>query len=346
MTPRSSRVAPRPQIGERAWCPCQEYIGRGLYLEIAYFLCSAAILESSKTAEGDFLRLAWRTLKDLHSKKWVAAFKIGRISTEDEHRPGRPVESVTQENIDKIHIWKNDISTDRRDLGYSKNNSDTDYERTLGPREAFCPLGSQTFDTRLKGCKEKVIFVQSCPIQRNLSVDLLPWIWGNHFTPESKQQSMQWRHSGSPPPKKAKTVPSAGKVIVSVFWDSEGVLLLDFLNKGQTITGNYYANLVKQLREAIKEKRRGKLSRKIVYHHDNAQSHRSLQAMAVIYYSGFEPLPHAPYSPDLAPSDEEVIDVVTSFFESLETSFFLEGTKSLEHRWKKCIDFKGDYVEK
>ncbi|UYV75553.1 K02A2.6-like [Cordylochernes scorpioides] len=40
--------------------------------------------------------------------------------------------------------------------------------------------------------------------------------------------------------------------------DSEGVLLLDFLNKSQTITGNYYAILVKQLREAIKEKRRGK----------------------------------------------------------------------------------------
>ncbi|UYV66443.1 hypothetical protein LAZ67_4001689 [Cordylochernes scorpioides] len=36
-------------------------------------------------------------------KKWEAAFKLGRIITEDEHRPGRPVESVTQENIDKIH---------------------------------------------------------------------------------------------------------------------------------------------------------------------------------------------------------------------------------------------------
>ncbi|UYV78958.1 hypothetical protein LAZ67_17000494 [Cordylochernes scorpioides] len=125
----------------------------------------------------------------------------------------------------------------------------------------------------------------------------------HYFTPESKQQSMQWRHSNSPPPKKAKTVPSAGKVMVSVFWDSEGVLHLDFLNKGQTITGNYYANLVKQLREAIKEKRRGKLSRKIVYHQDNALSHRSLQAMAAIYDSGFEILPHAPYSPDLALSD-------------------------------------------
>ncbi|UYV68023.1 DAGLA [Cordylochernes scorpioides] len=28
---------------------------------------------------------------------------LWRISTEDEHRPGRPVESVTQENIEKIH---------------------------------------------------------------------------------------------------------------------------------------------------------------------------------------------------------------------------------------------------
>ncbi|UYV80849.1 hypothetical protein LAZ67_19001982 [Cordylochernes scorpioides] len=237
---------------------------------------------------------------------------------------------------------------DRRDLGYSKTNSGSDHERTLGPQEAFCPLGSQTFDTRLKGCKEKVIFGKSCVI----------------YTPESKQQSMQWRHSGSPPPKKAKTVPTAGKVMVPVFWDSEGVLLLDFLNKGRTITGNYYAIFVKQLREAINEKRRGKLSRKIVYLQDNAPSHWSLQAMAAIYDSGFELLPHAPYSPDLAPSDfhlfphlkktlsgihfrsaEEVIDAVTSFFESLEISFFLEGIKALEHRWKKCIDVKWDYVE-
>ncbi|UYV70185.1 hypothetical protein LAZ67_7002111 [Cordylochernes scorpioides] len=44
-------------------------------------------------------------------KKWVAAFKLGRISTEDEHRPGRPVESVTQENIDKIHVL---VMLDRR----------------------------------------------------------------------------------------------------------------------------------------------------------------------------------------------------------------------------------------
>ncbi|UYV77410.1 hypothetical protein LAZ67_15000915 [Cordylochernes scorpioides] len=203
---------------------------------------------------------------------------------------------------------KNDSSSDRRDLGYSKNNSGSDYERTLGPQEAFCPLGSQTFDTRSKGCKEKVFLDNLSLFEANPEKFVSIFVtmdetWAHHLTTESKQQFMQCRHSGVPPPKKAKTVPSAGKVMVSVFWDSEGILLLDVLNKDQTITGNYYANLVKQLREAIKENRRGKLSRKIIYHQDNAPSHRSLQAMAAIYDSGFELLPHAPYSPELALSD-------------------------------------------
>ncbi|UYV77657.1 hypothetical protein LAZ67_15001833 [Cordylochernes scorpioides] len=286
--------------------------------------------------------------EDAPSYSTVKKKTVGRISTEDEHRPGRPVESVTQENIDKIHDL---VMLDRR-------MTVRQIEETLGiPKttEAFCPLGFQTFDTRSKGCKEKFEANPEEFVNRFVTMDET---WAHHFTPESKQQSMQWRHSCSPPAKKAKTVPTAGKVMVSVFWDSEGVLLLDFLNKGQTITGDYYANLVKQLREAIKEKRRGKLSRKIVYHQDNAPSHRSLQAMATIYDSGFELLPHAPYSPDLAPSDfnlfphlkkklsgihfrsdEEVIDA------SLETSFFLEGIKALEPRRKKCIDLKGEYVE-
>jgi hypothetical protein len=36
-----------------------------------------------------------------------------------------------------------------------------------------------------------------------------------------KQQSMQWKYPGSSPPKKFKRVPSAGKIIASIFWDSQ-----------------------------------------------------------------------------------------------------------------------------
>ncbi|UYV66917.1 hypothetical protein LAZ67_4003322 [Cordylochernes scorpioides] len=219
-------------------------------------------------------------------KKWVAAFKLGRISTENEHRPGRPVESVTQENIDKIHDL---VMLDRRmtvrqieeTLGIPKTTVDRIMREHLGLRKlsaCWVPklLTPDQKAVRRKLSSDNLALFEANPekfVNRFVTMDET---WAHHFTPESKQQSMQWRHSGSPPPKKAKTVPSAGKVMVSVFWDSEGVLLLDSLNKGQTINGNYYANLVKQLREAIKEKRRGKLSRKIVYHQDNAPSHRSL----------------------------------------------------------------------
>jgi hypothetical protein len=47
-------------------------------------------------------------------------------------------------------------------------------------------------------------------------------IWVLHFTPESKRSRMEWRHKGSPPPKKFQTQPSAGKIVASVFSGSEG----------------------------------------------------------------------------------------------------------------------------
>jgi len=46
---------------------------------------------------------------------------------------------------------------------------------------------------------------------------------------------MELRHSGSPRPKK---IPSA-KVLASIFWDQDGILLIDYLPKGQTINAEY-----------------------------------------------------------------------------------------------------------
>jgi hypothetical protein len=46
-------------------------------------------------------------------------------------------------------------------------------------------------------------------------------------------------------------VPSAGKVMASVFWDAEGILFIDYLQKGKTITGKYYSNLLTRLDKKI-----------------------------------------------------------------------------------------------
>ena len=67
--------------------------------------------------------------------------------------------------------------------------------------------------------------------------------------------SRQWVGPGFPRPKKLKTQPSAGKVMATVFWDSKGIIMLDFLSKRSTITGVNHANLLDQLRTAIREKR-------------------------------------------------------------------------------------------
>ena len=167
------------------------------------------------------------------------------------------------------------------------------------------------------------------------------------------------------PAKEAKTVPSAGKVMASVFWDEDGILLIDYLQKGQTINGTYYTLLLTQFREKIKVKRRGKLTKGVLLHQDSASVHKLVIAMAVIYDCGFKLIEHPPYSPDLAPSDfhlfpklktaisgshfqsdDDVIHAVDDFLNGQEKDFFKSGTETLKHCWQKCKDTEGDYVEK
>jgi histone-lysine N-methyltransferase SETMAR len=72
-------------------------------------------------------------------------------------------------------------------------------------------------------------------------------IWIHHYILESKQQSKQWTEAGCSAPKKTRSVPSAGKVMASVFWDAESILFIDCLEKGKKITGEYYSNLLTRL---------------------------------------------------------------------------------------------------
>ena len=62
--------------------------------------------------------------------------------------------------------------------------------------------------------------------------------WVHHYTPGT---SKQWVKAGGSVPKKAKSITSAGNVMTSVFWDAKGILLSDCLEKGRTITGEYYS---------------------------------------------------------------------------------------------------------
>jgi hypothetical protein len=62
--------------------------------------------------------------------------------------------------------------------------------------------------------------------------------WIHIYDPETKEQSKEGRHSGSLQRKKFKAQKSSSMVLASVFWDKNGILLVDYLEKGATITAS------------------------------------------------------------------------------------------------------------
>jgi len=78
--------------------------------------------------------------------------------------------------------------------------------------------------------------------------------WLYHYDPKTKQQSLEWRHSGSPHPKKFRMQKSVRKDLASIFWDQDSILLIDYLPKGPTINAEYYLSLLMQLKDILKEK--------------------------------------------------------------------------------------------
>jgi len=168
-----------------------------------------------------------------------------------------------------------------------------------------------------------------------------------YYDPKTKQQSTEWQHSCSPSPKKFQVQKSTGKVLASIFWDQDGILLIDYLPKGQTISAEYYSSLLVQMKDILKEKCRGKVTKGVLFLH-NAPAYWALATQKKLAYLGFQCLDHPPYSPDLAPSDyhlfpglkkklkgrhfssnAEVIAAVKTWLEGQPSELFLSGLQKL-----------------
>jgi len=105
--------------------------------------------------------------------------------------------------------------------------------------------------------------------------------------------------------------------------------------------------------------------KKIIFHQENAPTHKSVLAMGKLRYLHYELLEHPPYSPYLAPSDfylfpklklflagqrfssnQEAIAAAEGYFADLTKNHYRDGIMALGHCWNKCISLKGDYVAK
>ena len=57
------------------------------------------------------------------------------------------------------------------------------------------------------------------------------------------------------------------------FWDSQGVILLDILPRGESVNAVSYCETLDKLRHAVRRKRPGLLRSGLVLQHDNATPH-------------------------------------------------------------------------
>ncbi|UYV82279.1 hypothetical protein LAZ67_21001563 [Cordylochernes scorpioides] len=79
------------------------------------------------------------------------------------------------------------------------------------------------------------------------------WIYG--LDSETTQQASEWRFKNEPRPKKARKAPSKVKVMLTVFFDYQGIVHHEFQQQGSKITADSYLGVLRRLREAIRQKR-------------------------------------------------------------------------------------------
>ena len=155
-----------------------------------------------------------------------------------------------------------------------------------------------------------------------------------------------------------------GRLLLTIFWDSEGVVHTEFLEQGNTVNSTKYVNTLEKPKARLQQVRSEKVS---IIHHDNAPPHTSLETRMALDRLSLRTLLHPPYSPDLAPSDfflfpklkdylkgnryetdEDVKDAVLSWCRDKTADFFADGIQHWQQVvcwWRLCIKRDSDILK-
>lgn len=155
------------------------------------------------------------------------------------------------------------------------------------------------------------------------------------------------------------------KVMLTVFFDFNGIVHHEFLKQGQTVNKEYYLQVLRRLREAIRKKRLDLWKNSSwLLHHDNAPTHTSLLVCTFLAKNNTVTMPQPPYSPDMAPCHfflfpkikrtlkgrrfTDIDDIKRASLKELKAIPKIEFENCFEDwkkRWHKCIKSHGGYFE-
>ena len=192
--------------------------------------------------------------------EWHKRFKEGREPVRDDERCGRSKEVRTPELIGQI---KNFTDKDRRvstetisaQVDVSVGTVHTSIRVQLKMRKIcakFVPrvLREDQNERRCHDSREMVELIDSDPAVLDALVTCdQSWIYCDD--PETKRQSSQWKHAGSPSPKKPRQSKSTHKLLMIPLFDSTGMTYMHWVPTGQTVNKEYSVGVFKGVQEEI-----------------------------------------------------------------------------------------------
>lgn len=303
-------------------------------------------------------------LKERQCRNWFAKFRSGDFSLQDEHRSGRPVKvdddkikaildsdphSTTQEIANELKISHSSVENHLKQLGY------------VNKLDVWVPheLTEIHRTKRINVCDSLLKRNEYDPFLKRMITGDEKWI-----VYDNVERKRSWLQPGEPTPTTSKAEIHQKKVMLSVWWDFKGIIYFELLEKNKTINSQVYCQQLTKLNEALQQKRPDLVNRKgVVFHHDNARPHTSLETRQKLLEFGWEVLSHPPYSPDLAPSDyylfrslqnslrgkkftsnEDIKEYLNQYFAQKDKKFFELGIMALTERWRKVVEQKGKYI--
>ena len=124
-------------------------------------------------------------------------------------------------------------------------------------------------------------------------------LWIYCYDPETKRQSSQWKHAGSPRPKKARQSKSTHKLVIIPFFHSTDMIYMHWVPTGQPFKKEYYVEVLREFRKRLRRKRPALFkSVQWHFHQDNTPVHNSILVKDYLTKMGIKTVSQPPYSQD------------------------------------------------
>ena len=175
--------------------------------------------------------------------EWHKRFKEGRESVRDYERCGRSKKVRTPELIGQIKNFMDkdrhvSIETISAQFDVNVGTVHTIIREELKMRKICVKFVPRLLkeDQKERGChdsREMIELIISDPAVLDALVTYdESWIYC--YNPETKRQSSQWKHAGSPRPKKARQSKSIHKLLMIPSFESTGMIYMHWVPTGHT----------------------------------------------------------------------------------------------------------------